>query len=108
MTKCDFHKFGPSGTIKNIDALCVLGMNIINEKIYIFFWFWFIILAIVTACSILVRISQFTCSPLRDRLILLQSSGVVQHNVNTAALKRSVYTVYLLFSLCYRWYLIGR
>eukprot|EP00091_Calanus_sinicus_P004317 TRINITY_DN14578_c0_g1_i1.p1 TRINITY_DN14578_c0_g1~~TRINITY_DN14578_c0_g1_i1.p1 ORF type:complete len:250 (-),score=89.77 TRINITY_DN14578_c0_g1_i1:346-1071(-) len=25
LTKCDFHKFGPSGTIQNYDALCILG-----------------------------------------------------------------------------------
>ena len=35
MTKCNFHKYGGSGTIEVIDALCVLSMNIINEKIYI-------------------------------------------------------------------------
>lgn len=35
MTKCMFQKFGPSGTIEKLDALCVLGMNIINEKVKI-------------------------------------------------------------------------
>ena len=33
MTKCTFHKYGGSGTIQKFDALCVLGMNIINEKV---------------------------------------------------------------------------
>ncbi len=28
--------------------MCVLAMNIINEKIYVFLWFWFIILAVLT------------------------------------------------------------
>merc|ERR1712079_807177 len=49
VTKCTFHKYGSSGTIMKLDALCVLGLNIINEKIYITLWFWFIILAILTA-----------------------------------------------------------
>jgi hypothetical protein len=44
MTKCTFYKFGGSGTIQRFDSLCVLSMNIVNEKIYIFLWFWFIIL----------------------------------------------------------------
>ena len=48
VTKCRFEKYGGSGTIQNFDALCVLGMNIINEKIFIFLWFWYIMLAIVT------------------------------------------------------------
>merc|ERR1712172_371460 len=33
MTKCTFHKFGPSGTVEKFDGLCVLPLNIINEKI---------------------------------------------------------------------------
>jgi hypothetical protein len=49
MTKCTFHKFGPTGTIQKFDGLCILPVNIINEKIYFFLWFWFIFLAITTA-----------------------------------------------------------
>ena len=34
-----FHKYGGSGTLQKFDALCVLGMNIINEKVLIsFIW----------------------------------------------------------------------
>lgn len=40
VTKCTFHKFGASGTIQKHDALCVLALNILNEKIFIFLWFW--------------------------------------------------------------------
>ena len=40
MTKCTFHKFGPSGEVEKHDALCILPLNIVNEKIYIFIWFW--------------------------------------------------------------------
>ena len=52
ITKCRFEKFGGSGTIQNFDALCVLGMNIINEKIFVFLWFWFIVLAIITGVNL--------------------------------------------------------
>ena len=33
MTKCHFGLYGGSGTLQKFDALCVLGMNIINEKV---------------------------------------------------------------------------
>ena len=56
VTKCTFHKYGPSGTIQTYDALCVMALNIVNEKIYTFLWFWFIILAIVTGLSLVWRI----------------------------------------------------
>ncbi|XP_070158285.1 innexin inx3 [Polyergus mexicanus] len=53
VTKCTFHKFGASGSIQKLDALCVLALNILNEKIYIFLWFWFIILAIMSGLAML-------------------------------------------------------
>ena len=46
MSKCTFHKYGPSGTIENHDGLCILPINTINEKIYVFLWFWY--LALIT------------------------------------------------------------
>ena len=52
MTKCTFHKFGPSGTVQAFDGLCVLPLNIINEKIYVFLWFWFVTLAFITAFQV--------------------------------------------------------
>lgn len=53
LTKCTFHKYGPSGSIQKHDTLCLLALNILNEKIYIFLWFWFIILAVLSACAII-------------------------------------------------------
>lgn len=38
MGKCIFKKYGPSGGIENHDFLCVLPLNLINEKAAIFFW----------------------------------------------------------------------
>jgi len=49
MSKCTFHKYGPSGTIQNHDGLCILPINIINEKIYVFLWFWYLALISWTA-----------------------------------------------------------
>ena len=48
MTKCTFHTYGPSGTIQNHDALCVLPINILNEKIYFMAWFMLFGLCIFT------------------------------------------------------------
>ena len=36
VTKCTFNKYGPSGTVEKKDGLCVLPVNIINEKSFIF------------------------------------------------------------------------
>jgi hypothetical protein len=48
MTKCTLELFGPSGSIINHDGLCVLPINVLNERIYIILWFIFIPLFFIT------------------------------------------------------------
>ncbi|KAJ8672806.1 hypothetical protein QAD02_004066 [Eretmocerus hayati] len=56
VTKCEFHRYGPSGGLQRHDVICVMALNIINEKIYGFLWFWFIILAVLTALGLVWRV----------------------------------------------------
>lgn len=60
LTKCNFYKYGSSGTIQKIDALCILAQNVLNEKIYLFLWIWFFMLAIISILSLLYRIAIIT------------------------------------------------
>lgn len=55
VTKCTFHLYGFSGTIEKLDGLCVLPLNIINEKIFIFIWFWLIFVAFITGIHLVFR-----------------------------------------------------
>ncbi|XP_018333547.1 innexin inx7-like isoform X2 [Agrilus planipennis] len=48
VAKCTFHKYGPSGSIQSHDAMCIMALNIINDKIYTFLWFWFLFLLIAS------------------------------------------------------------
>lgn len=52
VTKCTFQKFGQSGSIQTHDAICILALNILNEKIFIFLWFWLIVLAVLTGLAL--------------------------------------------------------
>ncbi|XP_011864070.1 PREDICTED: innexin inx7 isoform X2 [Vollenhovia emeryi] len=56
VTKCTFHKYGHSGTIQKHDALCVMALNIVNEKIYTFLWFWFFVLLVITGLGLIWRL----------------------------------------------------
>ena len=69
MTKCTFHKFGPSGTVEKFDGLCVLPLNIINEKIYVFLWFWFIILTVITGMQVIYRFVLVSCLIIKGQII---------------------------------------
>ncbi|XP_050707945.1 innexin inx2-like [Eriocheir sinensis] len=62
VAKCVFHKFGPTGTVMRHDALCVLSLNILNEKVFAFLWYWFIALAVFTAIGLLYRLATLQLS----------------------------------------------
>ncbi|CAH1379414.1 unnamed protein product [Tenebrio molitor] len=69
VTKCIFHKYGASGSIQKHDSLCVLPLNIVNEKTYIFIWFWFMILASLLTILVLYRIVIVVAPRVRPRLL---------------------------------------
>nr|XP_018899730.1 PREDICTED: innexin inx3 [Bemisia tabaci] len=70
LTKCTFHKYGSSGSIQKHDALCVLALNILNEKIYIFLWFWFIILAVMSAFALVYSFAVVTLPSIRETILI--------------------------------------
>ncbi|KAL0276067.1 UNVERIFIED_CONTAM: hypothetical protein PYX00_003729 [Menopon gallinae] len=61
MTKCTFKKYGSSGTIEYHDTLCVMALNVINEKTFIVLWYWYIVLFILTVLMLLWRLISFFC-----------------------------------------------
>ena len=65
VTKCTFHKYGPSGNIQRHDAQCVLPINIINEKIYVFLWFWFLLLTLLTLCDVVYHFCLLSFTGIR-------------------------------------------
>jgi innexin len=51
--KCDYFNFGSSGSIQQIDALCLLPQNVVNEKIFVFLYFWMALLLVFTVLHVL-------------------------------------------------------
>ena len=83
MTKCTFHKFGPSGTVEKFDGLCVLPLNIINEKIYCFLWFWFVIVAVITGAHMIYRLITIFAPAMREVLLRARARLAPHYEVET-------------------------
>lgn len=82
VTKCTFHKYGPSGSIQTHDGLCVLPLNIINEKIYVFMWLWFVLLSSITAVFLLYRIAVLLGPGIRVALLQARTGrGVTREKI---------------------------
>ncbi|GFT25460.1 innexin inx2 [Nephila pilipes] len=71
LAKCTFHRYGSSGDVQRHDAMCILPINIINEKIYVGLWFWFIILAVLSALILVYHIVVYLWP--QSRFFILKS-----------------------------------
>jgi len=99
VTKCHFHKYGPSGTIERHDAMCVLALNIINEKIYIFLWFWFIILAVLTALYLLYVLAVISVPSMRRYMVERNTKADVKERMDVLMKKANMGDWFLIFLL---------
>jgi hypothetical protein len=99
VTKCTFHKFGASGTIQKHDALCVLALNILNEKIYIFLWFWFIILAVFSGLAIVYSAAVVLLPSTREMILKRRFRFGAPNAVDTIIRKTQVGDFLLLHLL---------
>jgi len=87
VAKCLFKKFGVSGNVQQHDALCVLPLNIINEKIYVAFWFWFVFLSAITGAALIYRLATIFSLELRIRNLYAKAGGLVKKETISAALR---------------------
>ena len=44
--------------VEKHDALCILPLNIVNEKIYIFLWFWLLLLGCLSTLVVAYRLGH--------------------------------------------------
>ena len=99
MTKCTFHKFGTSGEVEKHDALCLLPLNIVNEKVYIFLWFWFITLSILSFLVIVYRIIIIISPKMRAYLLYIRFRLIRREVINTIVKKSYVGDWFLFYML---------
>lgn len=63
--KCNYNTFGGSGSIINHDTLCFLPQNIVNEKIFAFLYFWYIIILVLGIANLIYMLMMITFPQLR-------------------------------------------
>ncbi|CAH0385750.1 unnamed protein product [Bemisia tabaci] len=81
LTKCTLQRYGPSGGIQNHDFLCVMTLNVVNEKIFAVLWFWYLLLLIVNGFNLAWRFVSYltvvscagSASNAKNRIMLFAS-----------------------------------
>lgn len=72
ITKCRYMRYGPSGTREVHDVLCVLPMNILNEKLFLVLWFWIFFLSIMSLLALIYRVVVVFVPQIRMYLVMAQ------------------------------------
>ncbi|CAL7949281.1 unnamed protein product [Xylocopa violacea] len=99
MTKCTFFKYGVSGEVERHDAVCILPLNVVNEKIYVFLWFWFLFLGVLSFITVLYRIVIIFSPRTRVYLLRLRFRLVRREAVETIVRRSKVGDWFLLYML---------
>jgi len=79
VTKCSFNKFGPSGDVQRHDAMCILSINVLNEKVFLLLWVWFLVLSVITGLEIAYQIAWLSVKPMQHN-VLLNFNAKTEHS----------------------------
>jgi len=69
IASCDYWRWGPGGQQENVNAVCVLTLNMIHDKAFLILWWWFFFLAIMGLIRLIYRLCQILSPELRFQLI---------------------------------------
>ena len=72
IASCTYYRFGSAGKESNINALCILSLNNINDKVFLVLWWWFLILIFMGVGTVLFRMIQLNSAKLRFSLLDLR------------------------------------
>ncbi|XP_064097503.1 innexin inx3-like [Macrobrachium nipponense] len=98
LTKCTYRYIGPSGTIAFRQPLCILPQNILNEKVFVILWFWFVILATITSMQLVYRLVIALAPALRVH-VLEQRGKLESSNLMEKAIQRLTLGDFCLLSI---------
>ncbi len=72
VASCTYWKYGGGGRQTGLNALCILALNIVIDKIFLVLWFWFIILGTFGIIRVGCRLFQIIFSDIRYFLMKMK------------------------------------
>lgn len=102
VASCTFWKFGSGGEPVGHQALCIMSLNIIIDKVYLVLWFWYVIIGTLGCIRVICRVFQLASRHIRFWLMKIKMhrykkfhSATVMSLSATLSLCNSVHSVYL-------------
>jgi len=95
---CSMNYIGPSGEPVQVSGMCTLPINILNEKIYLIIWIWYLLMIIMSVISLLYQLS-FLIAPYLRQLSLQKNSNNIPFNQIRRLVRRCTYGDFILLEI---------
>ena len=95
---CTMNYVGPTGEIVQETGICTLPINILNEKIYLIIWVWYLLMIIISVFSLLHQLILLLAPYLRQ-LTLQRSSKTIPANQIRRLIRRYTYGDFILLQI---------
>lgn len=102
LVHCTFTFIGPSGSEDSRDTLCLLPLNIVNDKIFAFLYIWFAVLLVVSGCNLIKRSILMVSSTLRSKIVLslaMWSKPLTKRQIKEISYDDNIGDWFILFKL---------
>ncbi|GFT46218.1 innexin shaking-B [Nephila pilipes] len=96
VTKCIFRMYGRTSTVETFDVLCVMTLNNINDKFYLFLWFWLIILTVLSVLEFIKDMTLVFSPDFRAYALCMRTSFIDERKIRMILRKASFGDWFLL------------
>eukprot|EP00095_Tigriopus_kingsejongensis_P006882 maker-scaffold125_size330479-snap-gene-0.14 protein:Tk06882 transcript:maker-scaffold125_size330479-snap-gene-0.14-mRNA-1 annotation:"innexin inx2-like" len=72
---CTIRHYGRSGDVQKTEPFCILSQNIVNEKVALIIWFWFVILLVCSTLAMMLRMVVMMVPVARKPILFLYSEN---------------------------------
>lgn len=79
---CNYHRYGMGGNVDSRAAICILGLNMINDKVFILVWIWHCLLVFMGCMRIFTRTCQLSSARIRFFLMRMKMHRYFRKNAH--------------------------
>merc|ERR1719483_147300 len=87
---CNYMRYGRGGGLDSRLALCILGLNIINDKVFLILWYWHGVLIVAGIVRVITRSLQLMSSSVRHYLMEMTMNHYLNNNKHTKHIQHYV------------------
>ena len=87
---CFYSRYGMGGRYDTRSAMCILGLNMINDKVFFLHWCWLYCLVLLGLIRVVTRFFQLTNASIRYFLMNLKMNRYLRKNAHLRHIKHYI------------------